>query len=80
MPGPTNPFRAPHQISHQSFRAHSDQLAKIESDKGASNLFVSAIGPALQMGDVARTLWANPLPAKLAKELLVPDLMAAVHR
>ena len=61
-------------------RAHSDQLAKIESDNGASDLFVSAIGPALQMGDVARTLGANPLPAKLAKELLVPDLMAAVHR
>jgi hypothetical protein len=61
-------------------RAHSDQLAKIDSDKGASNLFVSAIGPALQMGDVARTLGANPLPAKLAKELLVPDLTAAVLR
>ena len=61
-------------------RAHSDQLAKIESDKGASNLFVSAIGPALQMGDAARTLGANPLPAKLVKELLVPDLTEAVHR
>ena len=61
-------------------RAHSDQLAKMESDKGASSLFVSAIGPALQMGDVARTLGANLLPAKLAKELLVPDLTAAVHR
>ena len=61
-------------------RAHSDQLAKMESDKGASNLFVSAIGPALQMGDVARTLGVNSLPAKLAKELLVPDLTAAVHR
>jgi hypothetical protein len=32
------------------------------------------------MGDVARTLGANPLPAKLAKELLVPELMTAVHR
>ena len=61
-------------------RAQSDQLARMESDKGASNLFVSAIGPALQLGDVARTLGANPLPAKLAKELLVPDLTAAVHR
>ena len=61
-------------------RAHSKQLAKMESDKDASNLFVSAIGPALQMGDVARTLGANPLPAKLANELLVPDLTAAVHR
>jgi len=61
-------------------RAHSDQLATIESDKGAGNLFVSVIGPALQMGDAARALGANPLPAKLAKELLVPDLTAAVHR
>ena len=66
-------------------RAHSDQLAKMESDKGASSLFVSAIGPALQMGDVtkalgAKALGANPLPAKLAKELLVPDLTAAVLR
>jgi hypothetical protein len=61
-------------------RAHADQLAKVESDKEARNLFVSAIGPALQLGDVARTLGTNPLPAKLAKELLVPDLTEAVHR
>jgi hypothetical protein len=61
-------------------RAHSDQLAKIDSDKGAINLFVSAIGPALQMDDVARTLGANPLPAKLANELLLPELTDAVRR
>ena len=61
-------------------RAHSDQLAKIESDKGASDLFLLAIGPALQMGDVVRTLKVNPLPARLAKDLLVPDLTAAVLR
>jgi len=61
-------------------QAHSDQLAKIESDKMAGKLFVSAIGPALHLGDVARTLGANSLPAKLATELLVPDLTAAVLR
>lgn len=61
-------------------RAHSDQLAKIESDKEAGNLFVSTIGPALQLGDAARTLGSNPLPAKLANELLVPDLAAAAHQ
>ena len=61
-------------------RVHSDQLAKIESNKGANTLFVSAIGPALQLGDAARTLGRNPLPTKLANELLVPDLTAAVHR
>lgn len=61
-------------------RAHADQLAKMESDKEARNLFVSAIGPALQLSDVARTLGAGPIPAKLARELLVPDLTEAVHR
>ncbi len=61
-------------------RAHSDQLATIESDKGASTLFVSAIGPALQLSDAARTLGTNSLPIKLANELLLPHLAAAVHR
>jgi len=61
-------------------RAHADQLAKMESDKEARNLFVSAIGPALRLSEAARTLGAGPLPAKLAKELLVPDLTEAVHR
>ena len=61
-------------------RAHSDELAKIETDKGASNLFVSEIGPALQLGDVARTLGTTPVPAKVMKELLVPDLTESAHR
>jgi hypothetical protein len=61
-------------------RAYSNQLATIESDKGAGNLFVSSIGPALQLSDVARTLGANPLPAKLANELLIPNLTEAVYR
>lgn len=61
-------------------RPHSDQLAKLESDKDAIALFVTTIGPALQLGDVAKTLGANALPAKLSKELLVPDLTAAAHR
>lgn len=61
-------------------QAHSDQLAKLESDKGAMTLFVSAIGPAIHMVDAARTLGATALPAKLSKELLVPDLTTAVQR
>jgi|CXWL01.1.fsa_nt_gi hypothetical protein len=61
-------------------RAHSDQLAKIGSDKDAISLFVSAIGPALQLGDAARTLGAISLQPKLANELLVSELTAAVHR
>jgi len=61
-------------------RAHSDQLAKVDSDRGALNLFVSTIGPAIQLGDVARTLGAGPLTAKLTKELLLSDLSAAVQQ
>ena len=59
---------------------HADRLATLESDKDAIALFVTAIGPALQLGDAARTLGANALPVKVAKELLVPDLTAATHR
>ncbi len=61
-------------------QAHSTQLVTLESDKGAISLFVSAIGPSIHMVDAARTLGASALPAKLAKELLVPDLTAAVQR
>ena len=59
---------------------HADRLAKLESDKEAIALFVTTIGPALQLSDAARTLGANALPVKVAKELLVPDLTAATHR
>lgn len=61
-------------------RPHSDRLAKLESDKDAIALFVTTIGPALQLGDAARALGANALPVKVAKELLLPDLTAATHR
>lgn len=61
-------------------QAHSAQLGQLESDKRAINLFASAIGPAIQMVDAARTVGATALPAKLSKELLVPDLTVAVQR
>ena len=61
-------------------RTYADQLAKIESDKEATSLFISTIGPALQLGDAARTLGALPLPTKVSKELLAPDLDAAALR
>lgn len=61
-------------------QAHSEQLLKLESDKGALTLFVSTIGPAIHMVDAARTVGTTTLPAKLAKELLMPDLTAAAQR
>ncbi|MDW7655038.1 MAG: hypothetical protein SCG74_06695, partial [Nitrospiraceae bacterium] len=59
---------------------HADRLAKLESDKEALALFVTTIGPALQLSDAAKTLGASALSVKIAKELLVPDLTAATHR
>ncbi len=61
-------------------RTYADQLTEIESDKEATSLFISTIGPALQLSDAARTLGALPLPAKVSKELLAPDLAAAALR
>ncbi len=80
MPRQTNPLPSSTPDFPSVIRTHSDQLAKIKSDKGANDLFLSAIGPALQMGDVVGTLKVNPFPARLAKDLLVPDLTAAVLR
>lgn len=54
--------------------SHAARLMEVETDKGAIDLFASSIGPTLQLGDVARTLAAKSLPAKLSKELLVPEI------
>lgn len=61
-------------------RTYADQLTKIESDKEASRLFISAIGPALKLNDAARTLGALPLPTRAGEELLVSDLAASALR
>jgi hypothetical protein len=65
---------------HVVMHTHAAQLMEVESDKGAIDLFVSSIGPALQFGDVARTLAATSLPAKLSKELLVPEITQAARQ
>ncbi|MCG3777548.1 MAG: hypothetical protein JW388_0241 [Nitrospira sp.] len=63
-----------------AIQPHFDQLAQVESDKDAIALFVSTIGPSLQLGDAAKALGANALPVKVAKELLMPELTAATYR
>lgn len=60
--------------------AHGDALAHVTSDKEAVDLFVSTLGPALQLPDVTRILAAKNLPPRMAKELLVPDVTAATIR
>jgi hypothetical protein len=61
-------------------RTNAARLTEVESDNEAINLFVSSIGPALQLGDVARTLAAKSLSAKLSKELLVPEITNAAQK
>lgn len=56
---------------------HGDALAKVTSDKDAVALFAVTLGPALQLNDVSITLGAKNLPAKLSKELLVPEVTVA---
>ena len=56
------------------------QLAAIDSDAGALALFTTTVGPALGLRDAAGTLGAKGLPAKLAKELGLPELSLSVYQ
>jgi hypothetical protein len=60
--------------------AHGDRLREVESDKEAIDLFVSSIGPALHLEDVAGTLTAKSISPKLSKDLLVPDITRAAQK
>ena len=59
---------------------HGDVLADVMSDKGAVNFFVTTLGPALHLNEVANTLGAKNIPAKLSKELFVEELTTAAVR
>ena len=59
---------------------HGNGLTAIDSDSAAKELFISTIGPALHLSDAAATIGAKGLPAKLAKDLLLPDVMRSAQR
>lgn len=61
-------------------QTHRVRLATVESDQAARELFLSAIGHDSGLGDVAGTLTAKRLPAKVAKELLLPDISRSAQR
>jgi hypothetical protein len=65
---------------HIAMHTHAARLTEVESDKEAIDLFVSSIGPALQLGDAARTLAAKSIPAKISKELLVSEITQAAQK
>lgn len=59
---------------------HGEQLGAVTGDAQAVGLFVAHIGPALGLHDVAGTLAAKNIPAKVAKELGIQELTASAQR
>lgn len=59
---------------------YQDRLATVDSDQAATELFVGQIGPAAALTDVAATISAKGIPAKLAKELLVQEITRSAQR
>jgi len=59
---------------------YQDRLATVDFDQAATELFVGQIGPAAALTDVAATISAKGIPAKLAKELLVQEITRSAQR
>jgi len=59
---------------------NADRLEKVESDQSAIDLFVTVIGPAISLPDVAGTIGAKGISPQLAKDLLIPDLTKSAQR
>lgn len=57
----------------------ADQLAPIDSDERALQLFTTEVGPALGLKDAAAALGAKRLPGKMVKELGLVELSQSVH-
>jgi hypothetical protein len=56
------------------------RLAAVDSNAGALAAFTGSIGEAIGLRDVAGTVGAKAIPAKMAKELGVADLSLSVQR
>ncbi|HEU4685982.1 MAG TPA: hypothetical protein VFS39_15860, partial [Nitrospira sp.] len=56
----------------------ASHLTMVDSEAAAKDLFVSELGAALHLSDVAGTIAAKGLPAKLTKDLLLPDVLKSV--
>jgi len=55
-------------------------LTAVDSNAGAIAAFTASVGPAIGLRDVAGTIGAKAIPAKMAKELGVADLSLSVQR
>lgn len=61
-------------------QAQAEGLQSVSDNSAAVVLFATKIGPALGLQDVASTLAAKNIPAKVAKELGVQELTASTQR
>lgn len=59
---------------------HQERLAYVESDAGAREAFVSAVGRAAGLHDVAGTLAVQGMSPKLVRELMVPEITTSAQR
>jgi hypothetical protein len=57
----------------------ADELAPIDSDARALQLFTTEVGPALGLKDAAAALGAKKLPSKMVKDLGLVELSQSVH-
>ena len=64
----------------QIIDANRERLARVESDQAAKEMFVSAVGRAAALHDVAGTLAVQGLSSKLAKDLMVPHITDSSQR
>jgi len=64
----------------QIMEAHQDRLARVDTDQAAREVFVTAVGRAAALHDVAGTLAVQGLPSKMAKELMLPQITTSAQR
>ena len=61
-------------------QTHQDRLEQIDSDQSALDFFSATLGPTIGLQDVAATLAAKGLPARLSSELLIPEITKSAQR
>jgi hypothetical protein len=59
---------------------HQERLVRVDSDQGAREVFVGAVGRAADLHDVAGTLAVQGMSSKLAKDLMVPQITVSAQR
>ena len=64
----------------QIIEAQQERLARVESDQGATEVFVVGVGRAAALHDVAGTLAVQGMPSKVASELMLPQITTSARR